>query len=141
MRFALEGKYLVFFGAKALHTAHIVSPAVNVEGGSADNVRIAVREIEIAGSPQEYFRRLLKYGQTKGFRYTDIKHYPEEMALAFEMASHEESERTAIEGELAQLESDWREAEEIAAIADDMFLPAAISDFIARHKPAAREKQ
>jgi len=39
-------------------------------------------------------------------------------ALAFEMALHEEAERRALEGELAQLEAAWREAEEIADIAD-----------------------
>jgi hypothetical protein len=39
------------------------------------------------------------------------------------MAAHEETERRALEGELAVLEEAWRDAEEIAAIADDMFLP------------------
>lgn len=39
-------------------------------------------------------------------------------ALALEMALHEETERRALEGELAALEAAWREAEEIAAIAD-----------------------
>ena len=46
--------------------------------------------------------------------------------LALEMALHEETERRAMEGELAMLEDAWREAEEIAAIADSMFLPAEI---------------
>jgi hypothetical protein len=39
------------------------------------------------------------------------------------MAAHEEQERRALEGELALLEAAWREAEEVAHIADDMFLP------------------
>ncbi|HST61278.1 MAG TPA: hypothetical protein VLK84_21420 [Longimicrobium sp.] len=39
-------------------------------------------------------------------------------AIALEMAVHEESERRALEGELAGLEEAWRQAEEIAAIAD-----------------------
>lgn len=39
-------------------------------------------------------------------------------ALALEMALHEEAERHALEGELAALEAAWREAEEIAHIAD-----------------------
>jgi hypothetical protein len=46
--------------------------------------------------------------------------------LALEMALNEESERRALEGELAQLEQAWRDAEEIAAIADNL-LPEAIS--------------
>lgn len=39
-------------------------------------------------------------------------------SLALEMALHEAVERRALEGELAALEAVWREAEEIAAIAD-----------------------
>jgi hypothetical protein len=38
--------------------------------------------------------------------------------LALEMAAHEESERRALEGELSELEEAWREADEIATIAD-----------------------
>ena len=38
--------------------------------------------------------------------------------LALEMAAHEETERRALEGELEDLEAAWREADEIAAIAD-----------------------
>ena len=38
--------------------------------------------------------------------------------LALEMAAHEESERRALEGELLELEEAWREADEIASIAD-----------------------
>jgi hypothetical protein len=37
-----------------------------------------------------------------------------------------------MEGELADLERAWREAEEIAAIADDMFLPTAVTDGLER---------
>jgi hypothetical protein len=51
-------------------------------------------------------------------------------ALALEMALHESSERAALEGELAALEDAWREAEEIAAIADA--LPYDLSAQIAR---------
>lgn len=44
----------------------------------------------------------------------------QEQALALEMSLHEESERRALAGELAELEAAWREAEEIAAIADTL---------------------
>ena len=40
--------------------------------------------------------------------------------LALEMAANEDTERRAMEGELADLERAWREAEEIAAIADEL---------------------
>ncbi len=38
--------------------------------------------------------------------------------LALEMAVHDELERDAMQGELSALEEAWRQAEEIAAIAD-----------------------
>lgn len=41
--------------------------------------------------------------------------------LALEMAANEDAERRAVEGELDALREAWREAEEIAAIADAMF--------------------
>ena len=41
--------------------------------------------------------------------------------LALEMAAHEDAERRALDGELAELEAAWRDAEEIAAIADALF--------------------
>jgi hypothetical protein len=50
------------------------------------------------------------------------------------MASHEEAERRALEGELKQLEDAWREAEEIAGIADDLLLPEDLSNRLAELK-------
>jgi hypothetical protein len=48
------------------------------------------------------------------------------------MALHEEQERRALAGELAELERAWREAEEIAAIADDLALPGTVRERFAR---------
>ena len=123
LRFAHSGKFLDFQDFEAVHTAHLIAPILNIEGGNRDFVRIAVREIEVAGSPERFFLRVLKYGQSKGWRYTDLSQYPHEMRLAFEMASHEATERSALEEDLARLEADWREAEEIAQIADNLFVP------------------
>ena len=52
---------------------------------------------------------------------------PPEQRIALEMALHEEVERRAIQGELAELERAWREAEEIAGIADSLLLPEDVS--------------
>ena len=46
--------------------------------------------------------------------------------LAMEMAMHEGDERAAMEGELQALHDRWRDAEEIAAIADDLLLPETV---------------
>ena len=51
---------------------------------------------------------------------------PKDLRLALEMSLHEDSERRALEGELAELETAWRRAEEIAAIADDLLVPDAV---------------
>jgi hypothetical protein len=134
IRFAHDANLRDFHGREAVHMAHLVAPLVNIEGGTRKEVAGAVYEIEKVGSPEKYFRRVLDYGRGKNWKYTSISEYPNEMRLAFEMASHEESERIALETELARLEQDWREAEEVAAIADNLFVPQAVTDFIARHR-------
>jgi hypothetical protein len=136
LRFALDGKFLDFHGHDAVHTAHLIAPAINATGGSSSDIHVAVRDIEIAGSPERYFNRVLKFGQEQHWHYTGLDEYPDHMRLAFEMVAHEETERAAMEGELKQLEDDWREAEEIASIADNLFLPKSVTDFIARNRPS-----
>ena len=54
--------------------------------------------------------------------------------VAMEMTATEERERRAIEGELAELESAWRDAEEVAAIADNLLLPDTISGWLNGHR-------
>lgn len=49
-----------------------------------------------------------------------VHRLPRVYRLALEMSLHESSEQHALEQELATLERDWREAEEIAAIADHL---------------------
>lgn len=46
--------------------------------------------------------------------------------LALEIRLHEADERRWLEGELAELEARWREAEELAAIADRLTVPAEV---------------
>jgi hypothetical protein len=57
--------------------------------------------------------------------------------LALEMALHEDAERVALEGELAELERAWQEAEEIAGIADNLLVPDSLSGAVdkLRRKP------
>lgn len=50
--------------------------------------------------------------------YSDYPILTQVQSLALEMALNDDAERRALEGELAALEAAWREAEEIAAIAD-----------------------
>src|SRR6185437_648570 len=48
---------------------------------------------------------------------------PRVLRLALEMSVHETAEQRALDEELSILERDWREAEEIAAIADGELTP------------------
>jgi hypothetical protein len=63
------------------------------------------------------------------------------MKLALEMATQEQSEREALEGELAMLEAAWQAAEEVASIADNLFVPKSAEDFIRREKVSLAAKQ
>jgi hypothetical protein len=63
---------------------------------------------------------------------------PLETRLAVEMAVNEEAERIAMEGDLALLELAWREAQEIAAIADDLLVPEAVESRLRELRSAQR---
>jgi hypothetical protein len=59
---------------------------------------------------------------------------PDDVRLAVEMATQEQSEREALEGELKALEAMWQQAEEIAGIADNLFVPQSFDEFIEEEK-------
>jgi hypothetical protein len=50
------------------------------------------------------------------------------------MATAEDTERRALEGELKALEHAWQEAEQIAAIADDLLLPERVQVLLERYR-------
>ena len=49
--------------------------------------------------------------------------------LALEMAANEDIERRALLGELDALHAAWQDAEEIAAIADELFADNVLAEF------------
>jgi hypothetical protein len=61
--------------------------------------------------------------------------------LALEMALHEETERQALEGELAPLVAAWREAEEIAGIADRLLIPPSIDTQLDTMRATAAQRR
>ncbi|HSG81322.1 MAG TPA: hypothetical protein VLC48_03655, partial [Gemmatimonadota bacterium] len=88
-------------------------------------VKNAVDLLEHVGTPDHLFAQASEIvGQTR-FTLMDPR-----TRLALEMAAHEENERRAFEGELEALEAAWREAEEIAAIADKLLLPRNVEEWI-----------
>jgi hypothetical protein len=114
---------------------------VNRSGASPDIVEDAVRQIEEVRDPALFLTRTIEAHasvpriQPIGFTGRPLKKpraadIPGSLArlghptrLAVEMALHEEHERRALEGELFLLEQAWKEAEEVAAIADNLLLP------------------
>ena len=125
-----------FRGPEALRHAGRLLPAINVSGGSKRTVQEAVRTLEDRRGSEAYLSRFLSEPPPADKRGHErpIADLPAPTRLALEMALHEEAERRAIEGELALLEEAWREAEEIAAIADDLFLPEDVERRLAQLK-------
>jgi hypothetical protein len=119
-------------GEQALRIAGQVLPKINEKGARPAQVQDAVRLIERSGAPHELFRQqardLRHGGSDRAARAAAIAKFPLEVRLALEMAAHEEQERRALEGELALLEAAWRQAEEVAKIADDLLLPEGMDD-------------
>ncbi|MEO8337143.1 MAG: hypothetical protein ABI664_19355 [bacterium] len=129
-------------GDDALAAAAVLLPKLNAGGGSRDEVTRAVGYLEETSDPKKLFRRAVdaieKRENEKLFNTRTntqlLYSLPTAGRLALEMATHEESERRALEGELHILEAAWREAEEIAGIADNLFLPASVDADLQRLK-------
>lgn len=68
-------------------------------------------------------------GGTGSEETTPLFRLPSVDRLALEMASNEDIERRALEGELASLAEAWREAEEIARISDELFADEVFDEF------------
>lgn len=113
------GTELVVPGEQARLVLSRAMVTVNKKGASRDRVSDAVRLIEHARSAEEYLRQAAVRGGVLGKRDGMEKQQLTPVgALALEMALHDEQERRALQGELAALEAAWRQAEEIAEIAD-----------------------
>jgi hypothetical protein len=108
----------------------------NEEGGSADTVKSAVTQLAEAGSASAFMRQYI--GTKKGPFNGSWREVPRQTVLALEMALHEDTERAALEGDLAALERAWAEAEEIAAIADNLLLPAWVQQRLPGATPRRR---
>jgi hypothetical protein len=126
-------------GDAALRAAATILPSINVKGANKQQVGDAVRILERTPDAHRLFVNAAIDGTYPGLsqdehhlkalartrRGSDIllDRIPRTVALALEMAAHEDIERRSMEGELAMLETAWREAEEIAAIADSLLVP------------------
>jgi hypothetical protein len=129
-------------GADIARIAGPLLPGVNQLTGSGRQVQDAVRALEEAPSIEALFAQAAREGERRyeGNVVRQLRqrgafaNVPAPLRLAMEMAAHEEQERRAMEGELAELEQAWRDAEEIAGIADGMFVPDEVARSMTRLK-------
>ncbi|HEX7121406.1 MAG TPA: hypothetical protein VF178_03470 [Gemmatimonadaceae bacterium] len=139
----------VLYGEHARHAMSLIMPKVNRGGASKRRVLDAVQRIERSGDPARFLEQIARaapaqrrplvevdyFGMPRARRArhgrrgevpSGLTNLELETRLALEMAVNEERERAALEGELALLELEWKEAEEIAAIADRLGLPQEV---------------
>ena len=145
-----DAETLVYRGDDATEIAGKLMARANRSGGSKKTVGLAVKRIEEIGDPEIFMREAVKESERlrrekagdnpkKLAKATEgsLAKLPGDIRLAVEMAIHEESERRAMEGELETLEAAWRQAEEIAAIADSLLVPSAVDEFVDSEKERA----
>jgi hypothetical protein len=136
-----QDKYIRLHGEDAVRAASAILPRLNQSGGNAGEVTRAVEYLEETSDPVRLFHRAAKAIEERNrgrFMWRDnrasLRTLPTAGRLALEMATHEEAERRALEGELHILEEAWKEAEEIAAISDDLLLPESVESRFERLK-------
>ena len=125
-------------GEDAIRAAGVVLPALNWGGANAKEIAVATELVENTGGSA---RRMFDLVAGEAWQLERLGHsspilqkMETPFRLALEMAAHEEAERRALEGELALLEAAWKDAEEIAAIADDLLLPKEVEERIRRER-------
>jgi hypothetical protein len=113
----------LFSGPQLLPTLGRMLPVLGAHASRKAQVAEAVRLVETASPPERLFEyvvgRPLRFATQREYLLRDV---PVEIRLALEMVAHEDTERRAMEGELKLLERQWREAEEVAAIVDELAL-------------------
>ena len=123
-----ESRQHVLTGPRALRALAVLMARANGAGAPRAQVQDAVRRIERARTPEGFLERVEEDARRMGAGHRDVWQMPLELRLAMEMAAHEDAERRAMEGELSELERHWREAEELAAIADGLPLTPAVDE-------------
>jgi hypothetical protein len=103
--------------------------------GDFDTIAAEIQRGAHGRTVRETMREQQRIQSRSGFHMNGVEprnkgalhHLPAAYRLALEMAMHESTERHAFDEELASLERAWREAEEIAAIADDLLVPPSVA--------------
>ena len=141
MRMEVDAPDREYHEESALPVLRALLPRLNWDGASEDAVRAAVAIVDRAedaarssGSrldPEPPWRRIAK---RQGAHRKPLAAMPPTERLALEMAVTEEFERRELSRQASTLHPMAARASEVAAIADDLFLPARITDWIARRR-------
>jgi hypothetical protein len=117
----------ILHGALAERTLGSVMTHVNRTGGSPATIRRAASRLGDLGDADRMMQvvagTLPRPQRDKRSTIGSLVDAPIEDRLAIEMALHEDTERAALHGQLDALREAWREAEAIAAIADNLLMP------------------
>ncbi|MDH5591077.1 MAG: hypothetical protein OEZ37_13585, partial [Gemmatimonadota bacterium] len=114
-----ESHWVEFTGDRAVAVARRTLPLANGAHAKAGVIADALGLIQHNGGSDRYVRET---AATKA-KWARLRDYPRAQRLALEVALFQDEERRALDGELRGLELAWKEAEEIAAISDSLFLP------------------
>ena len=129
-------------GDEARKQAGVLIVHANRRGGNRKQVQQAVDRIQVAGSAEALLTASQNlhpppvFKKNSGSDNTPPFGLVPEQRLALEMALHEEQERRALQGELLALEQAWREAEDIAKIADNLLVPESDEEWLRKQREA-----
>ena len=125
-RWALEltlgNKKLRMVDGDALRVGAMAMAARNEQGADDRELQSAIAQLEWLKGPEGMRRYAAESGGLRTLTHGS--------RLAIEMAFHEDAERRAMEGELAELQYAWHEAEQLASIADNLLIPNSVSEWL-----------
>ncbi len=109
-------------GDHAMNAIALIMPSINGTGATAHKVNRAIKRLEVHPDPVGYMRSIAAISShtTRPGDEGSLTSLPVDMRMAVEMVANEENEQYILAGEIGLLEMAWEEAEEIAAIADDL---------------------
>ena len=145
-----RGDPVTLRGGEALRALRATLPRANLYGGKESEVAGAVARLDRLGSEPHVMRR---FAERVGYMENmDPSHHrfvitnrgparPHRVStarpglrLAIEIAANEELESRVLAGEMALLEREWKEAEELAAISDGLLIPEPVDEWLQRRR-------
>jgi len=135
------GTYSDVHGPEVFRYAANMLPLVNSTGAENDMITEAVERVTNVADPKAILEHVARKRSRDPDNLTVFSEMPAVERLALEMALHEDDERRALEGELAELEQRWRDAEELAAIADNLLVPDQVAARLEALRPSDNPSQ